>query len=697
MKMINKKIWTLTLICTMIFSMSTMVSQVKAEDPISPPSLSYSYNDISDTLTITSVDSGYYYAEGAFFTQANIAFSGEGISLFILENYSVGTQGIGDADLITNEIQAGNVLSGFPAGTYNIVWMPTAEVIGTVTFTDWSVEASPSYIPLGKTSSVVISVSEAAGSSNDGVYVRLHGCGVDQSGTTDSNGEVTLSLTPSATGTINIDVGPSYGDTVSEVITVTAIQEAPSLSYSYNDISDTLTITSVDPGYYYAEGASFGQANLVFDGDGVTLFVLNGYVVGTQGLGDNDCLTSMIQAGNVLSGFPAGTYNIVWMPTAEIIGTITFTEEIITPQISFIIDLNDKTIKVVSISSSNILWDDIEISGTCDTSGLGTLANAGDQITNCYGRITITYIPTNAVLFIWDFPEKIPAVEYGWIYGTVYIQYGNYTGPLANAIAYYRPLRSTSNNAQQIWRVTFTDKDGNYFLELKPDTYELKAGRRRPSSEIVTIQLAVNETVKQNFNIKGIIQSTGDKPIDIINNTKLVEAIKNGTVGGEITIWQNNSKLFEQEIMLYDGISIPSLDVEKGKISLIVSGDENSAGKTIAIATSLDIFDLTKDFVVEYDGEILNMADNTSDVLNPNDDGLHAEYLITIGTDGVEILISIPHFSEHEIIISTLELKGAVEDLVESVGGPEAAMFYVSICVIASVLFIGTIYIRRRF
>jgi hypothetical protein len=170
------------------------------------------------------------------------------------------------------------------------------------------------------------------------------------------------------------------------------------------------------------------------------------------------------------------------------------------------------------------------------------------------------------------------------------------------------------------------------------------------------------------------------------------KSILSGDVGGEISIQRGNGSNYEQQITIYKGVEIKSEEIAQGKISLIVSGDEYGGGKTIAITVDPSLFENAKDIVVKYDGEVISMADNITDVLNPNDDGAHAEYILTLGANATEILISIPHFSEHEITVYS-----AVGAAVEALGGVTAVFTYIAICVIVAVLFIGIIYIRRRF
>jgi len=74
-----------------------------------------------------------------------------------------------------------------------------------------------------------------------------------------------------------------------------------------------------------------------------------------------------------------------------------------TPEITFTRDTINNSLTVVSCSEANLLWSDIEISGTCGTSELGTYVIVEDTITNCEGIITITHTPSNTLLWVWTF------------------------------------------------------------------------------------------------------------------------------------------------------------------------------------------------------------------------------------------------------------------------------------------------------
>ena len=85
---------------------------------------------------------------------------------------------------------------------------------------------------------------------------------------------------------------------------------------------------------------------------------------------------------------------------------------------------------------------------------------------------------------------------------------------------------------------------------------------------------------------------------------------------------------------------------------------------------------------MEYDGESVEFATNIFDVLNPNDDGSHPEYVITKSANGTEIIISIPYFSKHTVTIHL------VEKIVETLSSPIAVLIYIITCLIGTMAFV---------
>jgi predicted secreted hydrolase len=75
-----------------------------------------------------------------------------------------------------------------------------------------------------------------------------------------------------------------------------------------------------------------------------------------------------------------------------------------TPKIEFIRN-DEKNQLIVSSVSTEVLWEDINITGDCDKSFLTKYVHEGDIIDKCRGTISIRYIPKDIPLGTWSFKE----------------------------------------------------------------------------------------------------------------------------------------------------------------------------------------------------------------------------------------------------------------------------------------------------
>ena len=143
-------------------------------------------------------------------------------------------------------------------------------------------------------------------------------------------------------------------------------QMIPSVSFVRDDISDTLTVASVGTGSY----SSSAQSGTYKIEGGKLCITASGMTV---------CFNYDISNnGNTVT--LTGVYQFTLTKTSSV-PTIPDTQD----------------------GYDDLKWEDLEITGDCDTSDLGTYIYAGDQIKSCSGTITVIYISTNTLLGTWDF------------------------------------------------------------------------------------------------------------------------------------------------------------------------------------------------------------------------------------------------------------------------------------------------------
>jgi hypothetical protein len=144
----------------------------------------------------------------------------------------------------------------------------------------------------------------------------------------------------------------------------------------------------------------------------------------------------------------------------------------------------------------------------------------------------------------------------------------------------------------------------------------------------------------------------------------LVEKLENAIVENRVAICVSieNSRPPEPEEYEYRHAEVDAeIEVRGTNIEVRVDSGENY--KTILV----NIDDYTKKVLqldrigVWVDNVQIDLADDYDDVLDPTDDGDKAEYLVLLGDNGVQVLVSIPRFSTRTITIAALPTVPTVE------------------------------------
>jgi hypothetical protein len=135
---------------------------------------------------------------------------------------------------------------------------------------------------------------------------------------------------------------------------------------------------------------------------------------------------------------------------------------------------------------------------------------------------------------------------------------------------------------------------------------------------------------------------------------KLEEAIGRGDVGALVNIQAGVGTPEVTEEVYAPELSVEVTESgEGGKVEVRVSS-EAAGGKTIVINVDNNTLPISslEEIKLLFDDEEIELADDYEDVLVPSGEDA-AEYLVLLGENGIQVLVSIPHFSEHTITITT--------------------------------------------
>lgn len=131
------------------------------------------------------------------------------------------------------------------------------------------------------------------------------------------------------------------------------------------------------------------------------------------------------------------------------------------------------------------------------------------------------------------------------------------------------------------------------------------------------------------------------------------EQVRNGIADGKIGGMATISGKDSSDVVIFNRITMSVESVANNSVTLEVSSDLPE-GKTVLITISKDILDVvgSRDIRILFDGAEIQQASNYQDVMDPTNDGGKAEYLLLVGADEVQALVSVPKFSTHEITVS---------------------------------------------
>jgi hypothetical protein len=271
--------------------------------------------------------------------------------------------------------------------------------------------------------------------------------------------------------------------------------------------------------------------------------------------------------------------------------------------------------------------------------------------------------------------NKGETLSQGWIYGIVFDNNGSLQD---DALVCAKILEGTTSTC------TFTDEDGKYVRSLPVGTYTIVATKESYEESFKSITVNENKAIEVNF----VLEKSENGYVSDDNRKLIDEAIRNGTMGGEIIIKEGG----EIEEFSYSNFTITStsLDAENKKIELIVEGQ--GTGTTIAVTVEDEsILKIRgEEIIIEYDGKKIRSANSLQEVLNASENSGPTYYIL----DNI-IVIGSQHFSEHTITIY---------QVIEFLTGPIAIAIYAAISVIALILFVlpafkgpyPPIYYRRK-
>lgn len=137
---------------------------------------------------------------------------------------------------------------------------------------------------------------------------------------------------------------------------------------------------------------------------------------------------------------------------------------------------------------------------------------------------------------------------------------------------------------------------------------------------------------------------------------ELAKATADKKIGAEISL----GKAKRHDVVSFGNVTADVLRTpgDGGRDVLVRIDGHGFEGRVVVLNVDADVFAGARanDLRVHFDNESVRAADGLADILDPDDDGLEPEYWLgyDVATEGFQLVVSVPHYSVHEIRVASL-------------------------------------------
>ena len=136
---------------------------------------------------------------------------------------------------------------------------------------------------------------------------------------------------------------------------------------------------------------------------------------------------------------------------------------------------------------------------------------------------------------------------------------------------------------------------------------------------------------------------------------EVATAIGKKHVGAEATV-SDGAVGVRQDFVSYGNVTMQTMRLEKGNFTLLVEG-HGFEGRVLVLNIDGRVLGAQKagDLDVRLDNVTVQPAENLSDALDPDNDGVQPEYYVVFdpGAESFQLIVSVPHYSVHTLSVLT--------------------------------------------
>ena len=232
-----------------------------------------------------------------------------------------------------------------------------------------------------------------------------------------------------------------------------------------------------------------------------------------------------------------------------------------------------------------------------------------------------------------------------------------YTGDEAMIIAHNNPaavLHFTVQNTENT--VVYVLASGFTATKL-PESYNVRIsgngitgyiinGNSNISIENNTVTITLNAASQSLFRVMPV-----EGPVGQMNQAKIMEKIEEGKVIGEVSVSAYGGERSSDMMQYQRQVQMQIQSAQQNMLQIKVSA-QYQEGKCVIINVDKETMAVSgnQQIVVKMDGQKMEKVDIDT-VLNAHDS--KGSYNVAEGSDGYQICVYIPHFSDHSLIVET--------------------------------------------
>ncbi|MEM0492689.1 MAG: PQQ-binding-like beta-propeller repeat protein [Candidatus Thermoplasmatota archaeon] len=229
--------------------------------------------------------------------------------------------------------------------------------------------------------------------------------------------------------------------------------------------------------------------------------------------------------------------------------------------------------------------------------------------------------------------------QQGWIYGRVTDELDTPLPEVSICVAI----------SQDITRCAQTNEKGEYYLQLSSGIYVVTAMKPGYQQEIKrNVMVSERQAISVNFVLSKTEMKEKIKSSDVYEQLlydKLAVEIQNNRIGGKIIVAEKyNVTIYNPDLL----IEINPVSQTQDIISFTATADASTSGQVIMIK----ITNFKGDITVKVDEKQIDEAGDTKEFFDPSN--TNQEYMKIKTTIDTYVLVHIPYFSSHTIVISSV-------------------------------------------